>query len=229
MAYVVNTTITEDFDLIDNANVPIVGADLDDDFTTAIACLTTDTSHTRPVTLSESVEALAGLGKYAAAFTPDLVSNDWSLLVIYDKDGVYRRWTENFSVVSVDQAMIEVSLVGSNVTLLSPLSLGGGALQLIQGDSYAAAQSRQIVWNLTGQPDLTGATVTLTLIVKKSSVAKAMTVTNPAAGSPTISATLTKEQTASLEVGVGAFDASATIGSDEITLIRGRLYVEADV
>lgn len=166
-----------------------------------------------------------GNGFYRYTYTPEAVGAwEW---VGTSTDGT--RVTINVQVITADQAMIAVSLAGADVTYVAPLSADGGTVRLIQGDSYAAAQSRQLIWNLTGQPDLTGATTTLTIIVKHVTVTSTATVTNPAGGSPTITATLTTDDTDALPAAVGVFDLSATIGSDELTLVRGRVYVEADV
>jgi hypothetical protein len=68
------------------------------------------------------------------------------------------------------------------------------------------------------------------VVVKGVTVAKTpLTGTNLASGAPTITATLTKIETAGFDPVIGVFDLSAAIGSDEITLVRGRVYVEADV
>jgi hypothetical protein len=145
-------------------------------------------------------------------------------------DGVTYRFGWNVQVKTAAQADPVAYLAGASVELVSPLSADGGTLRLIQGDSYAAAQSRSLSWTLTGQPDLTTATLTLTIVVKGVTVAKTpLTGTNLASGAPTITATLTKIETAGFDPVIGVFDLSAAIGSDEITLVRGRVYVEADV
>jgi hypothetical protein len=125
---------------------------------------------------------------------------------------------------------LQAAIAAGSVTLVSPLSVDGGRLTLVQGDSYAAAQSRQLSWSLTGQPDLTTAVVTLTIVSGTTLAKTSATVTNPASGSPTIAFVLTAAETAAFTPAkVGTFDLSATIGSDEITLARGRVFVEEDV
>lgn len=175
-----------------------------------------------------TVTQIGTTGRYTPSLTPDAVG-DWTVIVEWTADPTF-AWSNYFKVETAAQADPAAYLAGASVTLVSPLSADGGTLRLIQGDSYAAAQSRSLSWTLTAQPDLTTATVTLTIVVKGVTITKTgLTKANPASGSPTITATLTKEETATLDAAIGVFDLSAAIGSDELTLVRGQVYVQADV
>jgi hypothetical protein len=103
-------------------------------------------------------------GYYDIAVTFPAVGN-WSVEYSVVVDGVTVTFDPQLvEVLTAPQFDPVAYLAGASVTLVSPLSADGGTLTIYQGDSYAAAQTRQISWNLTGQPDLTTATVTLKIV-----------------------------------------------------------------
>lgn len=181
------------------------------------------------VTVSATAVTDRGSGDYDLTYTFPSVGT-WRVTSTATIDGEPATDITDVQVETAAQADPAAALAAGTVTVVSPLSPDGGTLRLIQGDSYAAAQSRQLSWTLSAQPDLTAAALTLTIVVKGVTVTKTgLSGSNLASGAPTITATLTKLDTAGFEPAIGLFDLSATIGSDELTLVRGRVDVKADV
>jgi hypothetical protein len=222
--YRVGDTLTVEVPLFDTNGAPIPTAS-SGDFTATIRHTARD--GTRSAATVGPFAYDAG-GLYLAAIAGALEGRYSGTIVYAGPPAQPFGWEAD--VETAAQADPAAALAAVDITLVSPLSPDGGTLRLIQGDSYAAAQSRQISWDLTGQPDLSAATTTLLIKVGSATVSKVITPTNPASGSPTLTATLTKVETASLDAAqIGVFDVSAAIGSDELTLIRGKVYVTADV
>jgi hypothetical protein len=221
---VVGTTVHDPFAF--RAGGSLVAGKVDGDWTKLLVC-----DGVAVTGVAVTVTELAGHpGYYDPAFVPNAVGQ-WKLfLTVVSNTVTYPFDSDTYRVITAAQADPAAYLAGASVELVSPLSADGGTLRLIQGDSYAAAQSRSLSWTLTAQPDLSTATLTLRITVKGVTVEKTpLSGTNLASGAPTITATLTKIETAGFDPVIGVFDLSAAIGSDEITLVRGRVYVEADV
>jgi hypothetical protein len=219
MAYVVNTAVS----------IPITLYDANGAGRSGLTVTSTARLAGSATTVSATSVTDRGNGDYDITITFPSVGT-WRITSTATIDGETVPDTTDVQVETAAQADPAAALAAVDITLVSPLSPDGGTLRLIQGDSYAAAQSRQISWDLTGQPDLSAATTTLLIKVGSATVSKVITPTNPASGSPTLTATLTKVETASLDAAqIGVFDVSAAIGSDELTLIRGKVYVTADV
>ena len=139
------------------------------------------------------------------------------------------RFEETVQVVTAAQRDPAAYLASQNLTIATP-SPDSGSFTLYQGDDYQAAESRQLIWNLTGAPDLTGATVTLTIVSSAGSLTKTATLSDEGESTQVVTVTLTVTQTASLRSGVLAYDLSATLANGNVvTLARGKVTVKADV
>jgi len=119
---------------------------------------------------------------------------------------------------------------GASVTYTGPVA-PGGAVNITQGDDYAAADGRQLDW--TGGspnqwPDLTGATISLNVNDARVCVGTGSTgglgtcsVVTPT-GTQKIRAEPSAAQTSALQGGVYDFDVKATLANGHVcTLIRG--------
>ncbi len=106
-------------------------------------------------------------------------------------------------------------------------------VELVQGDSYSNTDSRALVWDLTGFPDLTGATVTM-LARSRSQLEESgaiLSVTGAvvtATGSQRVRAELTVTDTLELIPGQDQYEYQvvATLsGGSKVTLVRGDVTV----
>ena len=107
----------------------------------------------------------------------------------------------------------------------------GSVIEVTQGDSYLDADGRALVWSGTDWSDLTGATVTLTIVSGSTTLTITPTIGGAGQATQTISADLTAAQTAQLRPGRigGAYNISATLaGGGTETLAEGEVRVRGD-
>ena len=98
-------------------------------------------------------------------------------------------------------------------------------VELKYGDDYYAADGRSIAFDLTGQPSITGATVTL--IIKKSPV---LTFSGSVVTATQCRFEFTAVQIATIGVGYFEYDLQATLTNGHVvTLKNGVLHVAADI
>ena len=125
-----------------------------------------------------------------------------------------------------DVATSTRAVAGATVVASSPVT-SQGSIEIVQGDDYAAADDRALIFNLTSVPYLTAA-VSATLIISwgVDSVSVAGTITNAGAATQTVTAELTAEQTILMPVTGTTYQLRAVIASTNVvTLKRGRVLV----
>ncbi len=67
-------------------------------------------------------------------------------------------WATPANVTDAETAIIgAINGLGSNITVVSPMSSDGTKLHITQGDSYTSAMQNSISFNITNQPGLVGA------------------------------------------------------------------------
>ena len=125
---------------------------------------------------------------------------------------------------------------GTAMTIVNPVA-ADGSITIVQGDDYAAADSRQLEWGNLVCPDLTGATITFTAKGTRGDLlTTAGSATVVGVGSQTVQVELTDLQTAALDVTTGktpySFDVQATLAgasAHRITLVLGLMKVREDL
>lgn len=219
---VVNTTVYIPFTLLDSAGDPETGK-VDDDFTKS-AYLVSTPATTATCTVTENAS-----GTYRIAFTPTAVGV-WHVTWSVSVDGETVRFEETVQVVTASQADPMAYLTGLNLAIPFP-SPDSGDFTIYQGDDYQAAESRQLVWNLAGAPDLTGATVTLSIVSSSVTLTKTATLSDEGEATQVVIVTLTDTQTATLYPSEAtSYDLSAVLAnSNVVTLARGQVRVKEDV
>ena len=124
-------------------------------------------------------------------------------------------------------AAVQTILLGSEVTVTSPLATDG-TIMLLQGDTYDSDETRAIVFSLTGQPNLTSATATLLFSWGVDSLALTGVITNAGQATQTITVELTATQTATLPVTGITYALKATLANAHVvTMQTGRVIVSA--
>jgi hypothetical protein len=138
------------------------------------------------------------------------VDDDWAVTL----PGAYASGTAGASV-----GRIGVGLV----TIQSPISVTGD-VTIVSGDDYLNADGRALSWSSGTWPNLTGATVTLT--VRGPSRNVLLTKTGAVPTSNSVRFDLTKTDTA-LAAGTYPFVVAAALAtsSDEVTLVNGACTV----
>ncbi|MEM8783083.1 MAG: hypothetical protein AAGE65_09540 [Planctomycetota bacterium] len=140
------------------------------------------------------------------------------------------------SGLSTDQeakldSILAATSAGVNITFQTPILEGDALIELVRGDSYAAADGRQLAWTISSHGlDLTGAAVAFTLHDPRG---EAEDVLVPGAvaedgADATFSFELTDSQTAALPPGNERlrFDVQLTLAAGrKITPIRGKASV----
>ncbi len=99
--------------------------------------------------------------------------------------------------------------------------------EVIRGDDYETAISREIDWDITDTtlPDLTSATVTFT----RGTFSKVMTVTSPSS-LPTLTLELTDTETTDLECRKDFYNIKGVLsGGQIITIANGNFIVRDDI
>ena len=218
---VVNTAISIPFTLLDSTGAAETGK-VNGDFTKSAYLVSTPATTASP-TVTENAS-----GTYRIAFTPTVVGV-WHVTWSCSVDGETVRYEETVQVVTAAQRDPAAYLASQNLTIATP-SPDSGSFTLYQGDDYQAAESRQLIWNLTGAPDLTGATVTLTIVSSAGSLTRTATLADEGESTQVASVTLTDTQTASLDTGATEYDLSAVLSNGNVvTLARGKVIVKPDV
>ncbi len=133
--------------------------------------------------------------------------------------------------------------IGSaTVTTAGPVVTTADTLELVRGDDYDADDARAISFSSDSWPDLTGATVTMTVRRRSEAFNKGSDpvlftkadetgIRIPGSGTQTIYYDLTPTQTDALLVGAftGKYDVQATLaGGNIVTLITGLVTVTED-
>jgi len=106
-------------------------------------------------------------------------------------------------------------------------------VELVQGDSYSNTDSRALVWDLTGFPDLTGATVTMmarsrSMLEESGAILSVTGAVVTATGSQRVRAELTVTDTADLISGENQYEyqvVASLSGGGPVTLVRGDMTV----
>jgi hypothetical protein len=122
----------------------------------------------------------------------------------------------------------------ASVTATSPVSTAGTLATIVRGDDYLAADGLALEWSSSAWPDLSGASIAMTLRdVEEDAVAvtAAGSVTVAGAGTQTVSVDLQAADTEDLLPGIHSykFDVQATLaGGSVVTLVRGHVTVYED-
>jgi len=218
---VVNTSLSIPFTLLDSLGAAETGK-VNADFTKSAYLVSTPATTASP-TVTENVS-----GTYRIAFTPTAVGI-WHVTWSCSVDGETVRYEETVQVITTGQNDPAAYLASQNLTITTP-SPDSGSFTLYQGDDYQAAEPRRLISNLTGAPDLTGATVALTIVSSAGSLTQTATLSDEGESTQVVTVTLTDTQTASLRSGVLAYDLSATLANGNVvTLARGKVTVKANV
>jgi hypothetical protein len=104
-------------------------------------------------------------------------------------------------------------------------------IEVVQGDSYLDADGRALVWSDTDWSDLTGATVTLTIVSGATTLTIPGTIGGAGQATQAVTAELTAAQTAQLRPGRkgGVYNLSAALSSGGTeTLAEGDVRVMGD-
>jgi hypothetical protein len=105
----------------------------------------------------------------------------------------------------------------ARVTYVGPV-IEGGAVEIVQGDDYYAADGRALSWTLTDFPSLAGATITF----RCGSVTKTGSATGT--GTQVVSVELSKTDTNLLTAELSSFSVTAVLANThEVTLIKDTL------
>ena len=105
-------------------------------------------------------------------------------------------------------------ITSTNVTVQSPVA-ANLAVTTYQGDDYDTADGRHLSWTVSSTATLTGGTVAV-VIEGLVSLVGAVTAET------TITLDLTAAQTAAIPAGTYDYSVRVTVGTDVITLVRGR-------
>lgn len=124
------------------------------------------------------------------------------------------------------------ALGASTVTVTSPVA-STNAVSIMRGDDYSNSDGRSLEWtNADGTwPDLTGATITLTVGQPTTVVTKTGSVVTPSGANQLVRVELTHTDTTGLEIGTHRYDVQATLATSSriVTLARGAFTVLEDV
>lgn len=219
---VVNTTAYVPFTLLDSMGSPETGK-VNGDFS-ASAFLASTPATTATVTVTE----VSG-GRYVLSFAPSSVGT-WFVTWSVSVDGETVRYEETVQVVTASQDDPVAYLRAQSLTVQAP-TLTSDNIQLYQGDDYQTAESRQLIWQLDGAPDLTGATATLRVSNRSASVEVTGTISDAGESSQTVTVALTAAQTNLFDGGdVTKYDLSADLANNHhVTLARGNVAVVREI
>lgn len=247
MAYVVNAAIIETWTFLDTSNAVVTGK-ADGDFTKT-AYLTSNPASTTTVTIA-TVSGQSG--DYGATFTPTAVGR-WKLKVTCAHNGYTYRWEETLDVLTPAQADPAAALASTvsavetiagritpervarldlittgRITTRQPVAVDG-TISLRPGESYLAADGRQIDVTSDGWPGLDGATIIFTITALGAAAATvSKTASTVAATAPdqTVRIELTTAETALLSrTGVYRYSIDAVISGDPYHLASDSVAV----
>ncbi|HUX70782.1 MAG TPA: hypothetical protein VMV41_09755 [Cellulomonadaceae bacterium] len=121
------------------------------------------------------------------------------------------------------------------MTAAVPAVPSASSFSILQGDSYLAADSRQLAWTTNGAwPDLTAATIAfeatpIAVAQAQAVFTKAGSVVTPTGASAKVQAELAAADTTGLAAGTWDYAIVATISvTAVVTLARGTMTVEAN-
>jgi len=131
-----------------------------------------------------------------------------------------------------DSLQMVFGISGGVVQVISPVSIDGRTIELIQGDDFTDGTKRPLIWRSYNWPDLTGATVTFTM--KEVEGDGVLDVSGEVVQSgdqlQIVKVELTNNDTSDLVTGVYTYDYDlrAVLASAEVsTLVMGRVGVKA--
>lgn len=208
----------------------IVTANLDAAVSSRVPSATLTTERIESLDLLDDIAALsldglptsAEIAGIVAAAVADLPDEDYI-------DAAVAPLTTSAIWTSARAAKLDRIGSGS-ATVSSPVATTG-TVTIYQGDDYATADGRELSWSIDGAPDLTGATVTLTIDSRNiDAITITCSVTN--AGDPTqlVVAELSDTDTAALLTEITKYDLSAELANGSmVTLARGTIVVMKDM
>jgi hypothetical protein len=127
------------------------------------------------------------------------------------------------------RAKTDLIAAGGSVTVVAPVS-ASGAVEVVAGDDYAAADGRALSWtNTAGSwPNLTGASVRLNVRGSGAAFEAAGSVVTPTGTGQEVRVALTAAQTGGLTPQTYEYDVRVTLSSGRVAeLARGRFVVLA--
>lgn len=118
----------------------------------------------------------------------------------------------------------------ARVDVVSPVNLVGDQITIVRGDDYASADGRALEWQTSDAatwPDLTSATIQLTVKYGAGSTTYSGSVVTPTGVSKKVRVELTAAQTGALVAQEYDWDLQATLSGSgrKVTLRRGKAYV----
>jgi hypothetical protein len=120
--------------------------------------------------------------------------------------------------------------VSGVVTVTGPVT-AGGAVTIVKGDDYFAADGRALEWQSADWPNLTGATITFRVLQQIRDdvlLTKAGSVVTPT-GTAKVRTELTAAETGGLSAGGHRFEVVATLSSGRVaTLVRDTFTVQGE-
>lgn len=162
-------------------------------------------------------------------------ANPWNGYIEWDTGGgtpVFVREELNVQSVTavldptvqatLDAVKAKTDLIGlGSITALIPV-LADGSVQLVAGDDYLLVDGRQLEFTSGSWPNLTGATVNLTI----GAVTQAGTVVTPVGAGAKVRFELTAVETTKIRAGLHHVAVSAALADGHVvTLLRGRATV----
>lgn len=124
-----------------------------------------------------------------------------------------------------NEILADIDGLGSDITVVSPLSSDGTRLELVQGDSYSTINGRSLTFSITGQAGLIGSVAHLRIADTVADLATSATI---ASGTQTVTfSDITTTQTAALIAGNHKYQIRFIEGSDKATPIQGVCVVKA--
>jgi hypothetical protein len=129
---------------------------------------------------------------------------------------------------NVDVKVSTRAIAGATVTVSTPVDPANLSVTIVRGDDYKVSDSRQLLWNGSNWPNLTGATVNFTARRGRRSFTGTGAVVTPT-GSQQVRVEIEGTDTADLPAGTYDYDVQATLsGGNTVTLASGRLFLAAD-
>lgn len=157
------------------------------------------------------------------------------LNTMLEEDGLVYKFTTNAlenspsGIIGVGTATLEnqqailAALTTASVTVTSPLSPDGGIVRLVEGDSYYAAEGRQLDFTSEDWPVLTGGSFSL-------KVEDDLTVAGSITAARTLRVQLSSANTTALGVGKFKFHLDGTLSNGHhVTLLIGSVFVEENL
>jgi hypothetical protein len=121
------------------------------------------------VTGGAAIEEGGGLYYYDLSDTHNTVEGSYTAVFktadgSVDQQHVPALWVVGKAgVENLDATISSRAAAGATVTVASPVAVDGTTLELVRGDDYLAAQGRQLMFTSDDWPDLSGATIRMTI------------------------------------------------------------------